>query len=167
MFFYFLFFLKRKRVIVQVQDLKIYSVKRAGNHVKMFKLKKNLQLDDKGDISMYSDLISLLKELTNAENHCLNNVKIHEDNPILVKEWGDRAKMLRDIRTKYMKILPINKGDESWCTEKHLLTATKNLDEIGNRYYFDGLESQAQECYNDSSIILEEILKIANIGGEK
>ncbi len=130
--------------------------------LKKMKEKNNiLELDEKGDVGMFADLTSALMNLVSAETH-VSMSQISDPSP----KWIKLGRELREIRTKYMKLLVKKDNSQKWCMSKHLLQTAMNLIEIGNRYAEDKLDKQAEICYVDCGIILEKLFEL-NIGEEK
>jgi len=121
-----------------------------------------------GDVSLYSDLISLIEELCCVEKHAQNNIKHNEENKERAEKWVVIADDLRKLRFKWQGLLDNKKYsyEELHCTTKHLLTASKNFLEVGNKL-FDVNKEYSREAFTDRIKMLDIVIDMneLNTGG--
>lgn len=139
----------------------------------MVKQIKEFKKRDAGDVSLYSDLISAISELTCAEKHSLNNAEINrEKDNKRYKRWLEISEQLRKIRHKWMGLLINKKYDyeELLCETKHLLNASKNLIEVGNKLS-DLVPEYSDIAYQDRIKLIEIVIEMNDLdkleGGKK
>ena len=126
-------------------------------------MEKQFKLDAKGDVSLFTDLISLLEELASAEKHAKNNFEHFKEDKNKSERWLEISNDLRNMRQKYLTILVKEKNGEVFCFSKHLLIAMKNCDEVGNRFFFDGETEEAKVLYEDRIKLINYLLEVNEI----
>ena len=91
-------------------------------------LKKNSPID----LSMEEDLAIAIMNLISLEEHlCFTGLKTSKD------EYFDTLNEIREMRKGLLaKMIEKNEG-ETWCTCKHLLSATMRLIEVGTKLHSD------------------------------
>ncbi len=114
-----------------------------------------------GDVGLFSDLISLLEELTNIEKHCINNIEHNREvNPKRSERWKEIGIEIRNLRHKWMGLL-VNKKyayEELWCSSKHLLTASKNFIEVGNK--LESIPEYSNQAFADRIKLINFIVEM-------
>ena len=82
------------------------------------------------DLSSEEDLAIGVMNLIALEEHLFFTASKTDK-----KEYLDLAKEVRSMRTRLMaRMIPQNEG-ETWCSSKHLLSASMRLMEVGNKLY--------------------------------
>jgi len=79
------------------------------------------------------DLAKGIKELIEAENHARYSYQVTGN-----KRWLEILKTLRKMRGKWSEILSreeegFGKREETWCCSKHILSASKRLEEVADK----------------------------------
>jgi hypothetical protein len=94
------------------------------------------------DLSMEEDLAIAIMNLISLEEHlCFTGLKTGKD------EYFGTLDEIREMRkTLLAKMIEKNEG-ETWCTCKHLLSATMRLIEVGTKLFSDGKKEEAKEMY--------------------
>lgn len=118
------------------------------------------------DLSMEEDLAIAIMNLISLEEHlCFTGLKTEKD------EYFDTLNEIREMRkTLLAKMIEKNEG-ETWCTCKHLLSATMRLIEVGTKLHSDGRKEEAKEMYQRAyklfSIFWALRLKLIDLSGVK
>lgn len=118
-----------------------------------------------GDVNLWSDLISLLEELTNLEKHAINNISHNEEiNKERAKRWKEIATDIRNLRHKWLGLLVNDKYnyEELFCFSKHLLTASKNFIEVGNK--LEDTPEYSNQAFQDRAKLLDYLIEMNELG---
>lgn len=106
---------------------------------------KNLEKDNKLDLSSDEDLSVAVMHLISIEEHLYFSWS-KTDN----KEFLDNINAIREMRKQLMEKLVKNKTGESWCLSKHLLGASMRLIEVGNKQLKAGNRKEAEELFKNA-----------------
>ncbi len=106
---------------------------------------KNLEKDNKLDLSSDEDLSVAVMHLISIEEHLFFSYE-KTDN----QEFLNNINAIREMRKQMMEKLIKNKTGESWCLSKHLLGASMRLIEVGNKQLKTGTKKEAEELFKNA-----------------
>ena len=130
--------------------------------VKVAEMKKNEAID----LSVEEDLALAIMNLISLEEHlCFTGLKTEKDS------YFEMLNEIREMRKSLLaRMIEKNEG-ETWCTCKHLLSATMRLIEVGTKLFSDGKKDEAKEMYERAhklfSIFWALRLKLIDLSGVK
>ena len=114
------------------------------------------------DLSVAEDLSLAVMNLISLEEHFFfTSMKTNKD------EYLDISVEVRNMRKELLaKLIPKNEG-ETWCTSKHLLSASMRLIEVGNKLHSEGKKEEAKEMFEKAykiySIFWALKIKLVNV----
>lgn len=105
------------------------------------------------DIEVKSDLLMAVLNLIEAEHHArFTFLSTGEE------KWLDKLFSVRQMRVKYMDKLEKDEPGQAHCYNKHMLSASFRLFEVGDKLLAEDKRQEAVECYTDGySFILDFI----------
>ena len=104
---------------------------------------KKLRETSPVDLSTEEDLAVAVMNLISLEEH-LYFTGAKTDN----EAYWVMLNEVREMRkTLLAKMIPMNEG-ETWCTSKHLLSATMRLIEVGTKLFSEGKKDEAKGMYD-------------------
>lgn len=105
---------------------------------KVAELKKNGPVD----LSTEEDLALAVMNLIALEEHLFfTGAKTGND-----AYWATANEVREMRKTLLARMIPQNEG-ETWCSSKHLLSATMRLIEVGTKLFADGKKDEAKGMY--------------------
>lgn len=94
------------------------------------------------DLSTGEDLSLAVMNLVSLEEHFFfTGVKTGKT------EYFDSANEIREMRKELLKKLMPDHEGETWCSSKHLLSATMRLIEVGNKLQSEGQKEEAHAMF--------------------
>lgn len=102
------------------------------------------------DVDIKADQLWVVMNLIECELHAHGSF-------ITTKKvmWLDLKNKCRKLRTKYMAEIERATEDQQHCFNKHILSASFRLMEVGDKHLSSGDEEKARDCYSDSGELLE------------
>ena len=97
------------------------------------------------DLSAAEDLSLAVMNLISLEEHFFFTGAKTKD-----ASYYDLSGEIRSMRTRLMEGLVEKHEGETWCSTKHLLSATMRLIETGNRYIASGDKKKAEGLFTDA-----------------
>lgn len=97
------------------------------------------------DLSAAEDLSIAVMNLISLEEHFFFTGAKTKDG-----SYYELSGEIRNMRTRLMEGLVEKHEGETWCSTKHLLSATMRLIETGNRYVASGDKKKAEEFFADA-----------------
>ena len=106
------------------------------------------------DISISSELLPLVINLVETSEHMFMNWVISGD-----ETWLDDRANIDEIRKEKQIELQKEEPTQLHCTNKHMFSDFKRLQELGDKYWREGDKQKALKEYNHAKSILEIFYK--------
>jgi len=106
------------------------------------------------DIDIKSDLLFGVMNLIEIEEHCHGSFITTNDERFL-----EIKNLASELRKKYTPKIEKEENSQLHCINKHLLSASFRLWEVGDKHWRDGDSKIAIECYKDSSKLLNKFVQ--------
>jgi|GEM_PF-6432645 len=106
--------------------------------------------DEKIDLSLTDEIISLVKELQEIESHAISSwIGTRNDKYLKI------LNKTRELRTKWAELIfEEEENSQKWCLIKHIFSANKRASEVATKYLSIGNEEKCKEALLDSGEII-------------